>query len=173
MSDRRHEIAGRRAVNSSVHENGSGRRGRNTPAARLEAFRATEAHVRRDLIEWACRSRSRLKTLHAVASRRSIGLVYDDLQTALGVSRRWTKELLGELREMDVIQTPGNPATARPASRRLYLLICDVLTTLLPSEKQKGGPDGSPLDGGGQPPSGGTPPSGSGCPPRGQAWPPP
>lgn len=115
-------------MNSSVHENHGYQHCRV-----LADLRDRYAQLRRDIFEWAHRSKSRVKTLHAVVSRNNIGLMYEKLERVLGVSRRWVKELVGELRNLGVVKTPSNPAVVEIPDRKLYLLLVDLLETLLPS----------------------------------------
>lgn len=118
-----------RSVNSAVHGN------TDLPRYRvLDQVRDRYADLRKKLFRWATRSDSRLKTLQAVASKNNVGLLYEKLERVLGVTRRWVKELVGELRDLGVVQTPSNPAWVQIPDKKLYLLIVDILDTLRPSE---------------------------------------
>lgn len=100
----------------------------------LDQVRDRYADLRRDLIEWATRSETRLKTLKAVVLRGKRGIMYEKIQRSLSVTRRWVKELVGELRQLGVIETPGNPAFALVTDKKLRLLLLDILNILQPAE---------------------------------------
>lgn len=123
------ESIGRATVKSEVH--GSQYHQQRRVLGRI---RDRYAELRRDLFRWVNQSESRRKTLQAAVSRQNRGIMYEKLEKCLDVSRRWVKELVGELRDLGVISTPGNPATVIIPDRKIALLLKDILQTMLPAE---------------------------------------
>jgi hypothetical protein len=121
---------------------------------------------------WATCGPHRVKLLKFLTGRSDV--MYHQVEHALGIGRRYVKTLVGELRALGLVETPGNPATIVLSSKLFKPLVSGVLTAVDPKwvEAVMGGSrGGSPPEGGGTPPPLGTD-SGESA-PRGRRGPPP
>lgn len=70
-------------------------------------------------------SRERVRLLRLMAENR-LGVTYADIADRLDVSDRRARDFIKELRDEDVVETPGRPAQVRFVDDDHYLMAVDV-----------------------------------------------
>lgn len=106
---------------------------RNSGGARIRRILRTHVGVIEDLLQLVESSpHVRGKILKLLASRTN-GVTYDDLEDTVPRSRGWLKQKTGDLRDAGILKTPGNPATVRPASWELMIVIKELVAFLFGS----------------------------------------
>ena len=109
-------------MNTQVQKRSTGARCRNI-VHRLES----ERHKLDRAARLALHNPTRRKLLKLLCTRRN-GLTYGDLMDALNVSERWVRELVRDLRDAGIVETPGSPALIQFTSERIEIVVREVLS---------------------------------------------
>lgn len=94
----------------------------------LNLFRLHSEHEQayRSLLHWIrSGGRTRLELLRRLVERRH-GVGYDTLAEELELSKRRVKGFVGDLRDKEIVETPGRPALVQFTSTEMHLLASDV-----------------------------------------------
>jgi hypothetical protein len=91
---------------------------------------ADAAHPAGRLAHWLASGRTdaRMKLLKRIALGGSRGTMYHEVEESLGVSRRYAKQLVGELRALGIVETVGNPATILVTTTAIRTMIEKILS---------------------------------------------
>lgn len=91
------------------------------------AIRLKHKQTYRSLLDWvrAGRGRTRLELLRRLVERRQ-GVGYETLAEELELSKRRVKGFVGDLRDKEVVETPGRPALVQFTSTEMHLLASDI-----------------------------------------------
>lgn len=90
------------------------------------AIRLEHKQTYRSLLDWVrSGGRTRLELLRRLVERRQ-GVGYDTLAEELELSKRRVKGFVGDLRDKEIVETPGRPALVQFTSTEMHLLASDV-----------------------------------------------